>query len=597
VRSVPDTVAAEAEDIELIRFGVTNQVATVVGDVVVVLIISRLLNAIPTAEVLAVEVGVAVEVEGNGVTSSGTRIEGVLVPRVVEGLPVDVALQLGVQSVLIRVGGPVGDELVEEVNGVTNLREGVEIGIGLVAESVERIDSDEGIHVLTSNLATVLPIIEVAVEVVVSGGTLSNGTGLQRTVGVVLGSASSSVASPADIADVINTISGVGASEANLTGIVVQSRIKDARSGERRDDTRKLGAIVEVIVVAVTSLAVGATAVSGIDKCVATITEIVVNGVAVAVPRVAVGVVVVIIVVIRISAAVQVETSVGNALGNGSAINVAVREAVPGVLVGTAGGDSGEVARVPVVQSVAVLRVSALISVALADVDKVRSLGGDEEVAVEVINEAGVVSSEAVNLNVGGRLSLLPGIEGGRATATEAGGGGDGTSSDLEGSTIGNVVLVVRLPIEVLSSIERISVSDVEVDDTINALSGASGPLRPGGEDAVGLNAFKLVGALNARSDGVRAHADLIEGGLHEGEAENVREGRSEGELVLPDSRSGEVHILNVEGVLGLVRELGVPTTVVGGGNGAAVTGLDGNVAENVGSIVHVPEVAAVVRA
>jgi len=241
---------------------------------------------------------------------------------------------------------------------------------------------------------------------------------------------------------------------------------------------------------------------------------------------------------------------------------------------------------VPVVKSIAVLRVLALLGVALADVNEEGSLRREETVVAVIIDEG---ASGGLDVRVG--LSLLPGVEGRRATTTHLGGSQDRASADLEGDTIVNEG-VVGIPREAIRGSIR------GVNDAVNALSRASRPLRPLGESAVLLDTDELVGALNARGDGVGADADLVERGLDEGHTKNLSEVGNLTKLDRDEGVAGERNVANPERGDVLVGEFGVETTVVGGGGGTAVTGLKGNVAENVATRGgHVPKITAVVGA
>jgi len=291
----------------------------------------------------------------------------------------------------------------------------------------------------------------------------------------------------------------------------------DARGSKRRGNTGESGAIIEVVIIAITT-AIRTTAVSGIDEGVATITKISVDLIAITVPGVAESSEVA-------SEAREVETSVGNALSN--SIGIAVNIVVPAPSGRGASGNRGEVSRVPIVKGVAVLRVGALVSVALANIDKVRSLGRNQKVGLELINETRFVVEEGDASDMRSRLSLLPSIKRGRATTTQAGRLGDTAGTDLVGSAINDVVVVLGIPSEVWLGIKGVLIMVLEVNNAINALGRAGRPLRPSGELAVLLNTLELIGALDARSDSIGANTDLVERSLNKRNSTNVIVGRS----------------------------------------------------------------------
>jgi hypothetical protein len=473
----------------------------------------------------------------------------------VEGNHVDNSLVGGVGAIDLIV-----HESVEHLHGVTR-----EL----------RVDSDEGILVSTSNLTTILEI-PVACNATIGAGL------------IILAGASGSIASPTNVADVVEGERGIRNSERGIERSGSRFGVNDARSGEGGSDTGEGSAVEELVVVALTR-GIRASAVSGVDESVATVTEISVDSVAVTVHGIATSL------VEASGEALASETSVGNALRDGR------REAEG--RDGAASRDGAEVTGVPVVKSVAVLGVLALGSVALANINEERGLSREQEVAEEGVDEGVGAITERLGVHVRGGLSELPGVEGRRATTTHAGLLGDRAGANLEGNTIGDVVVVINIPVEELGSIQGGSRGSHrgEIDDAVNALSRASRPLGPGRELAVLLNTLKLVGALHARSDGGGADANLVEGGLDEGNTENVLEVRSNGvsigKLVIKLVGSGEHLTLDVEHLNGEVRELGVVTTVIGGGDGATITSLNRNVTEDASTSAHVPEETAVIRA
>jgi len=618
-RGTPDTVAAKAEGVEGVNLREASQVAThvqvEVGVVSVVrvrvrdvglndvLIERRLLDVTTTStEVLRVEEAVAVEREHNRVQAGNSLREVVVVAGVPEGPPDNRTLVVEVSIEVLIIGRSVG--VVEPANGVTEerVRRGRVAGARRVVSGVivtPRLDSDEGVAIVARNLAAVLPGDVGGVwreERTRSINALKSA--IRRAVGVVLRAAGSGIASPADVAGMSEVLGGVRASEGSLVLVVVVLKgVNDARSSEGGDDTRELSAIVEVSIVA---LAVNdATAVSGVDVGIAAITEISVDLVAVAVEGVAES----LIVRFRIEAitlGLRAKASVGDALSNSGARGRARAARLPSQGRRTASSNGGEVARIPVVESIAVLRVRAGLGVALANIDEERRLGREQKVldtGVGRINEVRAsVGTKGLLVHIGRSLSLLPGIERRRAATTEGSRLDDGTSADLVRITISDVVGVVGIPGKELRGSELINIVVLEVNEAINALSRARRPLSPSRELAVNLNTLKLVGAVNAGSHRVRADADFVEGGLDERKTTNVAELREEREVVLEVILRGEALSSDPERSNRVVRELRVPATVVGRGQRATETSLDRHVAEDVAAI-HVPEVTAVVSA
>jgi len=194
VRSVPDTVATKAESVEPIGLSVSGQMATVVREIIVPLVLHRLLDLIPTAESVGIEESVAIEVEGDRIVSGGDSRECVFVPGVVESPVVDGTLGFRVLNVRKAI-----NNLEELNNGVTNQGERIVQTVSLVAESVEGVDSNKGIPVITSNLATIMPKFKATNEpkdraVIVA----------ILSIEVILAGASSSIAGPTNIANVVN---------------------------------------------------------------------------------------------------------------------------------------------------------------------------------------------------------------------------------------------------------------------------------------------------------------------------------------------------------------------------------------------------------
>lgn len=359
--------------------------------------------------------------------------------------------------------------------------------------------------------------------------------------------------------------------------------INDARSSVGGDNTRKLGAVKEVVVVArLGRSGGGATALGGVHVGVATIAEIGIVGVAITVGSGA-------------AIGTSSETNVGNAARNLTKLS---RRG--------ASGHGLEVTGVPVVEGIAVLGVRAVVSVALADINEVRGLSGHLTISSNRVNETasskvGIVggSGSSGDADVGQRLGQLPGVAGGRATTTTTSGLGDSTGTDLVGETVLDPAKRGgEIPLEAGEGSSRGSdVRSNRIIDTIDALSRARRPVRPGGELTVLLEADKLVGALDAGSNGSRrlADADLVEGSLDEGDTTDIIEGRSVADDVLEVVGSGERNLVNVESITAIVLEVRVATTVVGALGGAAVTGLNGDVAEDTLSLSEVPEVTAVI--
>jgi len=527
----------------------------------------------------------------------------------VEGLPVDVSFQLGVQLILSKLASGLGNQVIEIVNwvAITTVRD--------VVRSPEALHCNKWIFVLASNFASVVPELSVDVITRESLSPLTVGASLKVTVAVVFRSATSGVASPANIAEVIDVISRVGAGEGDgrvvivsRTGIGLIVGFNDARSGERRDDTRESGAIIEVVIVALTVLVdtgftikaviQRATAMGGVNESVATVTKIVVDSIAVTIVDVAKSFQIV------VREVGGVKTGIGNALRNGGTVNSIAISVGPNNLRRTAGSDGGEVARVPVVQGVAVLRVSTLLSVTLANINEVRSLGRQQKVAsrVRLVIDKDIVVpvTPVVLLDMGVGLSLLPGVKRRRASATQLGRGGNAASTNLVRDAIGDVPFVVGSPVQsstvfVLGG-ENINVVVLEVNEAINALRRAGGPLGPAREHAVLLNALELVSALNARSDRSRADTDFVERSLDERDTKDILQFRLVAKLVEPIVVSGPGHVINLEAASRGVLEVDILTAVVGRSQGATIASLDGNVTEDVRVSFHVPEITAVIR-
>jgi len=401
---------------------------------------------------------------------------------------------------------------------------------------------------------------------------------------VELVGAQAGVAGPANVADMVVSVI--------RDAVVVDLRVElvHARSSERRDDTREGGAVTEFGVVARIMVAVSTTASGRVDVSLATVTEIVVVIRAVTVHLVAIELVAVDRVPVVV-AATRTE-----------------RAATVRVGVLDAGDDGLEVAGEIVVEGIAVLGILAEIRVALANVNKVRGLGGHQGIGRVIVNEVTssvvvVVSSiGVVKRDVRVRLSNLPGVAGGRAATTTAGGRGDSTGADLVGLTINDPVVSKRVVHRV--KLIKLGINKVvvvvlhRISNTVNTLGRASRPLRPIRKHAVDLKALKLVGALDARSREGGADLNLIERGLDEGDTKDLAEGRGQAKtasLGVKVSDDGESHAINADGVLANIRELIIETTVVGGLDGNAVPGLNGDVTENANATVQVPEITALI--
>jgi len=198
------------------------------------------------------------------------------------------------------------------------------------------VDSDERVAVVAGNLAAVTP---------------REGSNTSRAVsrgGVVLVLAQGEVASPADIADVAPHFERrLHVSECGKIGS--GNGVNNAGGSEGGHDTRELSAVVEVVVEA--SIRVDASnahvaAMVWVDIGIASITKITVDSVTVTVDG-------------ATASLGKCETILSNATRDLSE-------------QGRAAGSEGlEVAGVPIVEGITVLRVLALIGVAFANINKV----------------------------------------------------------------------------------------------------------------------------------------------------------------------------------------------------------------------------------
>jgi len=261
------------------------------------------------------------------------------------------------------------------------------------------------------------------------------------------------------------------------------------------------------------------------------------------------------------------------------------------------------VARVPIVESIAILVVDAELRIALADIDEVGGIRRDTKslelgvsrVAVhgESVIEEGIRSEVRVSVDIEDlkRLRRLPGVAGRRAATTTTGWSDNRASANLVWLTINNPVVegdigrivVTNLVINVVQGDESV-VPVLRLPDAVNALGSASRPLGPVGEDAVLLNAFELVSAFNARSNRSRANASLPKRGGYERNTKKEIKIRSLSEVseVLNEVfRLGEPDAIDVQILAPNSGVLGVPTTIVGGGDGVTVARLNRNIAEN----------------
>jgi len=268
------------------------------------------------------------------------------------------------------------------------------------------------------------------------------------------------------------------------------------------------------------------------------------------------------------------------------------------------------VARVPVVERVAVLRILALDVIALTNINKVRSLSAQERILEVIINEASkrvIFNVESVRLrgvdkaNVRSSLGNLPSISRRRAATTTTSRSCYRASTDLVGFTVKDPIVSkssAKIPHEPVSSIISISSVVGKILNTIAALSRASRPVRPRRELAVLLKTFELVGTLDARGNrgARRADADFIERSLDERDTTDILKVRSTAQLIVELNLSGVPDTLNFKRILTIVGELGVETTVVGALHRTTVTSLDRDVAENSDVRGHVPEVTAIIR-
>jgi len=281
--------------------------------------------------------------------------------------------------------------------------------------------------------------------------------------------------------------------------------VDDTRGRKRRSDTGKSGAVTEVLVIALEArFGIGehATAVGGIDVRVATLTDFTLEVGAIAVERVA-----------------SPAFIVGPALGLKRVI-VTVQPFNTGR--GAAGGNASKVTGVPIVESVAIFVVHAKLRIALADINKVRSIRGNtisielNQIAIdgsalnlEALIEIGAVTVVLVDLQLLVSLRMLPSITRRRAATTATSRSDNLTSTDLVRLTINdpnvgksNVSRVVVSEVFVnIIQIDEVRVPEKRLPNAIDALSSAGRPLGPVRKNAMLLNALKLVRALNARSN------------------------------------------------------------------------------------------------
>jgi len=115
-----------------------------------------------------------------------------------------------------------------------------------------------------------------------------------------------------------------------------------------------------------------------------------------------------------------------------------------------------------------------------------------------------------VEVHIGSRLSDLPSVAGWRAATTTTRGTRNGTSTNLVGNAVNHPVagFVGDVPNVVIIDLVEGKVPIGRISNAINALGGASGPIRPRGELAVLLKALELVRALDASINGDRSGAD-----------------------------------------------------------------------------------------
>jgi hypothetical protein len=451
---------------------------------------------------------------------------------------------IAVKGEILTIDELVDNPVVEEVDGITNLTRKIVGVLGL--------DCHERVRVVVSNLATVEPI-EVTTARQPSSKIVNTERGIARGLNgsttVLLVGAERRVASPSDIAamgvldkvevvvvdgirrsnflpsgervvarvvDIVdmdvrweqacNTLLGAEPAEIaiNLVGDPdnIIELVNDARSSKRRSNTRKSGAITEILIIALEArvgISENATAVRWIHVRVATLTDLTLKVGAIAVERIA-------------SPAVIV----GPALGLKRVV-VAVQPVNTGR--GAAGGDASEVTRVPIVESIAIFVVDAKLRIALPDINKIRGIRGNTVSVernrttragnLEASIEISAVTLILVNLELLVGLRSLPSVTGRRAAATATGRGDNLTSTDLVRLTIydpnvgkSNVsrVVVSEVLVNIIQS-DEVSVPEERLPNAIDALRSARRPLRPVRKNAVLLNALKLVSALNARSN------------------------------------------------------------------------------------------------